>query len=148
MPMKPRSTRCSRSTSRRPNFLIQRLSPLIADRGRIVNLSSGTSRIGFPDKLVYAMAKAATNAMTLSFARLLGPRGITVNAVLPGLIATDMNAWVRNPEAAARVAKIAILNRVGQPEDIAAIIAFLASAEAGWITGEMIDASGGARLAM
>lgn len=127
-------------------FLIQRLAPQIIDGGRIVNVSSGTSTIGFPDKMVYAMAKAATNAMTLSFAKALGPRGITVNAVLPGLIETDMNPWVRNPDAARRVAKLNALDRVGQPDDVAGVVAFLASPAARWVTGELLYASGGAQL--
>lgn len=127
-------------------FLIQRLAPQIMDGGRIINISSGTSTMGFPDKMVYAMAKAATNAMTLSFAKALGVRGITVNAVLPGLIETDMNPWVRNPDAAARIARLSALNRVGQPDDIAGIVAFLASPAARWITGELLFASGGAQL--
>ena len=127
-------------------FLIQKLTPQIVDGGRIINISSGTSTIGFPDKMVYAMAKAAMNAMTMSLAKALGPRGITVNAVLPGLIETDMNPWVRNPEAAARVANIAVLQRVGQPDDIADVVAFLASPAARWITGELLHASGGGQL--
>lgn len=127
-------------------FLIQRLAPLLRDGGRIVNISSGLSLLAFPDKMVYAMAKAATNSMTRSFAKVLGPRGIGVNAVLPGVIGTDMNPWVRNPQATERVARLSAFNRVGQPEDVADIVAFLVSGEARWITGELIDASGGARL--
>ena len=127
-------------------FLTQRLAPRMADGGRIVNVSSGTSLIAMPEKAVYAMAKAATNAMTRSLAKALGPRGITVNAVLPGIIESDMNPWVRDPAAAERVAKLSALGRVGKPEDVAGVVAFLCSDDARWVTGELLDASGGAKL--
>ncbi len=126
-------------------FLIQRLTPILCDGGRIINISSGTSLRGFPEKMVYAMAKAATNSMTKSFAELLGPRKITVNAVLPGIIATDMNAWARSPQGAERVAALSVFNRVGQPEDIADVVAFLASEDSRWVTGELISAAGAVR---
>jgi NAD(P)-dependent dehydrogenase (short-subunit alcohol dehydrogenase family) len=127
-------------------FLIQRLAPRIRDGGRIVNISSGLSRTAFPEKMVYGMTKAAMNAMTLSFAKLLGPRGISVNAILPGIIASDMNPWVRSPQAAARVGAMSVFNRVGEPEDVANVVAFLVSDDSGWITGELIGAGGGVHL--
>ena len=126
-----------------PFFLIQRLAPRIADGGRIINLSSGLSHLPFPDAIVYSMTKAALNAMTRSFAKALGPRGICVNAVLPGIIRTDMSAWVDGPGGAERASARSVFRRVGEAADVADIVAFLASDDSRWGTGELIDASGG-----
>jgi NAD(P)-dependent dehydrogenase (short-subunit alcohol dehydrogenase family) len=76
----------------------------------------------------------------------LGGRQITVNSVMPGATATDMNIVARDPVASRAVAETIALGRVGQPDDIARVVAFLASGEAGWVTGQQIDASGGQRL--
>jgi NAD(P)-dependent dehydrogenase (short-subunit alcohol dehydrogenase family) len=85
--------------------------------------------------------------MTHLLAAQLGPRGITVNAVAPGATDTDMNAsWLRSQEGRASVIKTTAIGRVGVPEDIAGVVAFLASAESGWVTGQCIEASGGIRL--
>ncbi len=129
-----------------PFFLTQHLLGRMADGGRIVAMSSGLSQIAFPDKMAYAMGKAAMVSFTKSLAKALGPRGITVNAVGPGIIDTDMNPWVRSPQGAARVAGVSALGRVGQPPDVADVVAFLASDDARWITGAFIDASGGSLL--
>jgi NAD(P)-dependent dehydrogenase (short-subunit alcohol dehydrogenase family) len=129
-----------------PFFLTQRLLPRLADGGRVINMSSGLSQIAFPDKMAYAMGKAAIVSFTKSLAKELGPRGITVNAVAPGIIDTDMNPWVRSPGGAARVAGVSALGRVGQPADVADVVAFLAGHNARWITGAFVDASGGSLL--
>lgn len=129
-----------------PFFLTQQLIDRLADGGRVINMSSGLSQIAFPDKMAYAMGKAAIVSFTKSLAKVLGPRGITVNAVAPGIIDTDMNPWVRSPAGAQRVAGVSALGRVGQPADVADVVAFLASADARWITGAFIDASGGSLL--
>jgi 3-oxoacyl-[acyl-carrier protein] reductase len=130
---------------RAPFFLIQNALPLLVDGGRIVNVTSTAARIGYPETPAYTASKAALEALTLSVARRLGPRGITVNAVSPGATHTDMNALARDPQSAQQIAAETILGRVGQPDDIAAVVAFLASDEARWITGQVIEASGGLR---
>ena len=131
---------------RSPLFIIQKALPRFADGGRIINVTSTAARIGYAETPVYTATKAALEALTLSVARRLGPRGITVNAVAPGATDTDMNALARDPESAKQIAAETILGRVGQPGDIAAVVAFLASDEARWITGQVIEASGGLRL--
>ncbi|MCG5216658.1 SDR family oxidoreductase [Streptosporangium soli] len=133
---------------RDPFLLTQQLVPLIPDHGRIVTITSGAARIAFPEGMVYAMTKAALQAFTLSLAKELGPRGITVNNVAPGIIDTDANAaWLRgDPDATAYAAARHAVNRIGTPEEIAAAVAFAASSEASFITGSTIDATGGANL--
>ena len=129
-----------------PFFLIQQTLPFLRDHGRIVNVSSMGTRAAYPEMSVYAPAKAGLEALTLLLASELGARGITINAVLPGATATDLNARARDPEQSKVIAKTIALGRVGQPEDIADIVAFLASHEGRWITGQSIDATGGQRL--
>ncbi|WP_188194278.1 SDR family NAD(P)-dependent oxidoreductase [Nonomuraea sp. SYSU D8015] len=129
-------------------FLTQRLLPLIPDGGRIVNITSGATRIAFPEGIAYAMTKGAVQVFTLALAKELGPRGITVNNVAPGIIDTDANAgWLRgNPEAEAYAASRHALNRIGRADEIANAVAFLASDQASFITGSTIDATGGGNL--
>lgn len=129
-----------------PFFLIQHCLPFLRDGGRIVNISSMGTRAAYPEMSVYAPAKAGLEALTLLLASDLGPRGITVNAVLPGATATDMNTRARDPDIRRAIAQTIALGRVGQPEDIADIVAFLASHEGRWVTGQSIDATGGQRL--
>ncbi|GAB3225246.1 SDR family oxidoreductase [Glycomyces halotolerans] len=129
-------------------FLTQGALPLLADGGRIVNISSGATRIAFPQDTAYAMSKGAVETLTLALAKHLGPRGITVNSVAPGVVGTDMNAsWLRgNPEVEAEVSSWAALGRVGVPEDIAGPVLFLASEAGRWTTGTTVDATGGSGL--
>ncbi|MEV0823824.1 SDR family NAD(P)-dependent oxidoreductase [Nonomuraea rubra] len=131
-----------------PFFLTQLLLPLIPDGGRIVNLTSGVTRIAFPEAIAYAMSKGAVQTFTLALAKELGPRGITVNNVAPGIIDTDANAgWLRgDPEAQARAAGRHAVNRVGRADEIADVVAFAASPQAGFVTGTTIDATGGGNL--
>ena len=131
---------------RAPFFLIQGLLPHLRDGGRIINLSSMGTRAAYPHMAAYAPAKAGLEVLTRILAAELGPRGITVNAVSPGATATDMNPRARDPVTAQRLAGTIALGRVGQPADIAGVIAALASADGAWITGQTIDASGGQRL--
>ncbi|KPG01487.1 short-chain dehydrogenase [Rhodopseudomonas sp. AAP120] len=128
-----------------PFFLIQKLLPVLADGGRIINISSMAARLSFPTMPVYAPTKAALSTLSRILAAHLGPRGITVNAVLPGATSTDLNP-LSDPARAAAVRDSVALGRIAGPEDIAPIVAFLASKEGGWITGETIEASGGQRL--
>jgi NAD(P)-dependent dehydrogenase (short-subunit alcohol dehydrogenase family) len=129
-----------------PFFLIQSLLPSLNAGGRIINVSSMGARASFPTMPVYAPTKAALSTLSRILAVHLGPRAITVNAVSPGATATDMNAAAKDPEMSKAIAQTIALGRVGQPEDIARVVAFLASEEGGWITGETIDVSGGQRL--
>ncbi|MCC3762894.1 SDR family oxidoreductase [Glycomyces sp. TRM65418] len=129
-------------------FVTRRALELIPDGGRIVNIGSGVTRIAFPEGIAYAMTKGAVDAFTLALAAELGPRGITVNTVAPGIIDTDINAsWLRgNAEAQAAAAARAALGRVGLPEDVTGPVLFLASEAGRWTTGQVIDATGGSDL--
>lgn len=130
-----------------PLFVIQQALPRLNDDGRIINISSAVTRIAFPGLLAYSVTKGAVNTLTHVLAQQLGNRKITVNAILPGLIDTDMNAaMLQNPDGRQFAAGLSALGRWGQPEDVADIAAFLASPDSRWITGQLLDASGGSRL--
>ncbi|MGG4342449.1 SDR family oxidoreductase [Paenibacillus lautus] len=130
-----------------PFFLVQQALPLLRDGGRIVNISSGVTRIAYPHIMAYNITKGAINTFTLHLAKLLGPRGITVNSVLPGIVDTDVNAnWLHTPEGQRHAAEMSALGRIGQPSDIADVVAFLASSDGRWVTGQMVDATGGSHL--
>lgn len=126
-------------------FLTQKLLPLIADGGRIVNISSGLARFALPGSAAYASMKGAIEVLTRYLAKELGARGIAVNTVAPGAIATDFSGgMVRdNPEVNKRVADMTALGRVGQPDDIGPMIASLLSDENRWINAQRIEVSGG-----
>ena len=113
--------------------------------GRIINLSSGAARAAVPGGSVYAASKAAVEALTRCHAAELGPRGITVNAVAPGFTESDMLDVALPSEARGMMVGLTALGRLGRPEDMADVVAFLASDDARWITGEVIDANGGLR---
>ena len=131
---------------RAPFFLIKGALKHMRRGGRIVNVSSMGTRAAYPVMAIYAPAKAGLEALTLLLAAHLGPRGITVNAVLPGATATDFHPGASHPEQSKEIAKSIALGRVGQPEDIADVIAFLASERGRWVTGQKIDTSGGQRI--
>ncbi|GAA4204908.1 SDR family oxidoreductase [Streptosporangium oxazolinicum] len=133
---------------RAPFFIIQRALPLLRDGGRIVTITSGVTRIAFPEGVAYAATKGALEVLGRTLAQELGPRGITVNSVAPGIIDTDVNAgWLRgNPEAERLAAGRAALARVGAPEDVADVVAFVVSDDARWVTGTTLDATGGSAL--
>ncbi|MFD7841695.1 SDR family oxidoreductase [Nocardia sp. NPDC059764] len=120
----------------------------LRDGGRIVNVSTGLTRgAGMPELLAYTMTKGAIDAFTSVLAKEVGARGITVNAVAPGVVDTDMNAdWLRNDATMAAISAKSPLNRVAEPAEIADIVAFLASDDSRWVTGQWIDATGGALL--
>lgn len=132
--------------ARAPFFIIKHALTRISDGGRIINISSGAARIATPLTIAYSMTKAALNALTLTLAHELGPRGITVNAVAPGVVDTDITAWLADAGLRTQAAALSAFNRVGEPTDIAGIVAFLASGDADWITGQTIDATGGSLL--
>jgi 3-oxoacyl-[acyl-carrier protein] reductase len=110
--------------------------------GRIINFSSALAYRPIPTSSVYSASKAAVATLTHTFAKELGPRGITVNAVAPGVIETDMTTRII-AERGEQILAATPLGRIGQPDDIAGIVAFLASADGGWITGRTIIADGG-----
>jgi len=126
-------------------FLTQALLPLIADGGRIVNLSSGLTRFSTPGFAVYAAAKGAVEVLTRYMAKELGSRGIAVNTVAPGAIETDFgNGFVRDtPEANRTLARLTALGRVGLPDDIGPMIASLLSEDNRWVNAQRIEVSGG-----
>jgi NAD(P)-dependent dehydrogenase (short-subunit alcohol dehydrogenase family) len=132
---------------RGPFFLTQRLLPLLADGGRIINLSSGLARYAYPGLSVYSAAKGALEVLTRALAVELGPRRITANVVAPGGIATDFGGGgMRDPALQKVVTAETPLGRVGEAEDVAGVIVSLASPEMGWVTGQRIEATGGYRL--
>ncbi len=126
-------------------FLTQKLLPLIRDGGRIVNLSSGLSRIVVPGSAPYGSFKAAIDVLTRYQAKELGARRIAVNAVAPGAIQTDFSGgMVRdNPELNRQVAEMTALGRAGQPDDIGPMIAALLSDDNRWVNAQRIEVSGG-----
>jgi NAD(P)-dependent dehydrogenase (short-subunit alcohol dehydrogenase family) len=126
-------------------FLTQKLLPLINDGGKIVNLSSGLTRFAIPGSAPYASMKTAVETLTRYMAKELGPRGITVNTVAPGAIATDFSGgMVRdNPDLNRRVTEMTALGRVGQADDIGPMIASLLSDDNRWINAQRIEVSGG-----
>ena len=129
-------------------FLTQRLLPLVADGGRVLNVSSGLARFSFPGYAAYAAVKGAVEVLTRYQARELGARGITVNVIAPGAIETDFGGGaVRdNPALNAQLAGVTALGRVGLPDDIGGAVALLLAPEARWLTGQRIEVSGGMML--
>jgi NAD(P)-dependent dehydrogenase (short-subunit alcohol dehydrogenase family) len=126
-------------------FLTQKLLPLIQDGGRIVNLSSGLTRIVVPESGAYASMKGAIEVLTRYLAKELGPCGIAVNTVAPGAIATDFSGGIvrDNPKVNKRIAGMTALGRVGEPDDVGPMIASLLSADHRWVNAQRIEVSGG-----
>lgn len=130
-----------------PFFLIQQALPRLRDEGRIINISSAVTRISLPAIPAYSMSKAAIDSLTLALSTQVATRNITINAIQPGFVATDMNAGMLNdPDSYKFGASFSAFGRWGQPDDIADIAAFLASPDSRWVTGQSIDASGGSHL--
>lgn len=129
-------------------FLTQRLLPLMADGGRILNISSGLARFSFPGASAYGAMKGAVEVLTRYLAKELGPRRITVNTLAPGAIETDFGGGrVRdNPELNRAIAAQTALGRVGLPDDIGGAAWALLAPESGWINGQRVEASGGMLL--
>lgn len=126
-------------------FLTQALLPLIADGGRIVNLSTGLTRVSFPGYAAYAAVKAAVEVLSVYMAKEFGARGIAVNTVAPGAIETDFGGGaVRdNPEVNKIFADMTALGRAGVPDDIGPMIAGLLSENNRWVNAQRIEVSGG-----
>lgn len=126
-------------------FLTQALLPLMADGGRIVNLSSGLTRLTYAGYAVYAAVKGAVEVLTRYMAKELGARGIAVNTVAPGAIETDFGGGVvrDNPELNKTFATLTALGRAGLPDDIGPMIASLLSQDNRWVNAQRIEVSGG-----
>lgn len=126
-------------------FLTQKLLPLIADGGRIVNVSSGLTRFSLPGYAAYAAMKGGIEVLTRYMAKELGPRGIAVNTLAPGAIETDFGGGAVRDNAAlnAQIAGLTALGRVGLPDDIGGAVAALLAPGSGWINAQRIEVSGG-----
>ena len=133
-----------------PFFTTQHAIPRLRDGGRVINVSSNLSRRPMAIATAYCMTKAAIDTFTVALAGELGGRGITVNTLAPGLTATDLNAEFRaaDPGIEPTFSAITALGRIGAAEDIAAAASLLASPDAGWVTGQYFEASGGLGLVM
>ena len=138
---------------RGPFFLVQQLLPMLGEGSSITVISSlgaravvGNPRLDAPSILAYASTKGAIETLVKNWAAILGPKGIRVNAVAPGIIDTDMSSFTKT-EAGREIAMgIQALKRIGKPDDVADVVAFLASDKARWITGASIPVDGGSKL--
>ena len=125
-------------------YALREAATRLADGGRVISLSSTVTRLMLPGYGAYAASKGAVEQLTRVFAREVGERGITANIVSPGPVNTEMFTTGKSEETIKRMAAMSFLGRVGEPEDIARVVLFLVSDEAGWVTGQNISASGGA----
>lgn len=129
---------------RGPFYVTKLLKPRLRDGGRVIFLSSLGARKALPQYVVYAMSKRGIETLTVVMAKELGPRNITVNCISPGIIASDANADIRaDGEATATFAKTTALNRLGIPSDLSGVAVALASPQMGYVTGQLIEVSGG-----
>lgn len=138
---------------RGPFLLVQQLVPLLGEGSNIVVVTSAVARMVVgkpglenPSILAYASTKGALETLVKNWAAILGPQGIRVNAVAPGIIDTDMSSFTKTEAGRETALALQALKRIGKPEDVADVIAFLASDAARWITGASIPADGGSRL--
>lgn len=129
-------------------FFTQKALPFLNDGGRIINISSGLTRFTFPNSSAYASMKGAIEVFTRYLAKELGPRDIRANVVAPGAIATDFGGGETrdNEEKRKALSSITALSRVGEPDDIGGVVAFLCTDDAKWINGQRIEVSGGVLL--
>jgi 3-oxoacyl-[acyl-carrier protein] reductase len=131
---------------RAPFFLVQQLLPVLGEGSSVILVSSVVARAVVAVLPAYAATKGAISNMVKQFASLLGARGIRVNAVAPGVIETDMSSFVQSDEGKAYTLSLQALQRIGQADDVAGVISFLASDASRWVTGEIIEAGGGSKL--
>jgi 3-oxoacyl-[acyl-carrier protein] reductase len=138
---------------RSPFFLVQQLLPILVEGSNIIVISSlgaravvGTPDLDQPSLLAYTATKGAIETLVKNWAAILGPRGIRVNAVAPGVIDTDMSNFAKTEAGRSVVLRMQALKRIGKPEDVADVVVFLASDAARWITGASIPVDGGSKL--
>ena len=138
---------------RSPFFLVQQLLPILGEGSNIIVVSSigahavvGTPSLDSPSILAYASTKGALETLVKNWAAILGPRGIRVNAVAPGVIDTDMSNFTKTEAGREAALGMQALRRIGKPEDVGDVVAFLASDRARWITGASIPVDGGSKL--
>ena len=138
---------------RSPFFLVQQLLPVLGEGSSIIVISSlgaqaviGTPDLDKPSILAYAATKGALETLVKNWAAILGPRGIRVNAVAPGVIDTEMSSFTKTEAGRNAALEMQALKRIGKPEDVADVVAFLASDKARWITGASIPVDGGSKL--
>jgi NAD(P)-dependent dehydrogenase (short-subunit alcohol dehydrogenase family) len=132
---------------RAPFQITSGLADQLAEGGRVLFTSSVVAKSYFPGAPGYALTKGAIDTLTRHLAGTLGERGIRVNAIAPGLIETDMSEpWLSQPEVKAQITGLQALSRIGQPDDIAGVAGFLAGPDSKWVTGQVIDVSGGTKL--
>jgi NAD(P)-dependent dehydrogenase (short-subunit alcohol dehydrogenase family) len=138
---------------RSPFFLVQQLLPILVEGSNIIVISSlgaravaGKPGLDNPSLLVYGATKGALETLVKNWAAILGPRGIRVNAVAPGVIDTDMSNFTKTEAGREAALGMQALKRIGRPEDVADVVAFLASDKARWITGASIPVDGGSKL--
>ncbi|KFF21694.1 SDR family NAD(P)-dependent oxidoreductase [Chryseobacterium sp. JM1] len=126
-------------------FLTQKMLPFINDGGGIINISSGLARFALPGSSVYGSMKAGVEMLTKYMAKELGPRKIKANVIAPGAIETDFGGGRTRDDqnVNSMISNITALGRAGLPDDIGGVVAFLCTEDAGWITGQRIEASGG-----
>jgi NAD(P)-dependent dehydrogenase (short-subunit alcohol dehydrogenase family) len=131
-----------------PYLLTQKLLPLLADGGRVLNVSTGLARFAMPGYSAYAAMKGAIEVLTRYQAKELGARGISVNVIAPGAIETDFGGGhVRdNPQLNQMIGSFTALGRAGKPDDIGGVIASLLAGDTKWINGQRVEASGGMNL--
>ena len=131
---------------RAPFFLVQQLLPILREGSSVIFTSSLAAHASVGTLSAYAATKGAIDTMVKHFAAALGPRGIRVNAVAPGVVATDMSSFAKTDEGRDVTIGMQALKRVAQPEDIASVIAFLASDAARWVSGDTLRVDGGSKL--
>lgn len=136
---------CYAINAKAPFLLIQQALRLMPDGGRVINVSSGVTHSTFPQQIAYAMSKGALEQITLHMAPVLAARGITINTVAPG-VTNNGDPVFDDPEAVERMSALSVFNRVGEVDEVADIVAFVASPEARWMTGSFVDATGGTLL--
>src|SRR5690606_19651178 len=124
-------------------LMMKKASETIEPNGRIINISSSTSRLMLPTYAIYSATKSAVEQMSRVFAKEIGSKGITVNSVLPGPIHTELFLEGKSEEMIKRIAGLSAFNRIGEVEDIVPVILFLCSEESQWITGQSIGINGG-----
>jgi len=131
---------------RAPYFLVQQLLPILGSGSSVIFTSSLGARAAMANLSAYAATKGAVDILVTQFAAALGTRGIRVNAVAPGVIDTDMSSFAKTEEGRSFVLGIQALKRIGQPDDVGQVFAFLASDAARWITGDTVRVDGGSKL--